>query len=138
MVATGTALLARLKLYAVTAQATEVAEQLVKAHVAHASQMGMQQVSKLINTLSTHLMDLSEELLKSDSPALPATTAAALARKQGALSAATALTMLIAVRLHDSLAQYLAFLLILLLLNCITVLRNVPPFGWFCFDIAPC
>lgn len=84
VMATGTALLARLRLYAVIAQATEVAEQLVKAHVGHASQMGMQQVSKLINTLSTHLMDLSEELLKSDSPALPATTAAALARKQGA------------------------------------------------------
>ena len=84
MVATGTALLARLKLYSVTAQATEVAEQLVKAHVGHTSQMGMQQVSKLINTLSTHLMDLSEELLKSDSPALPVTTATSLARKQGA------------------------------------------------------
>lgn len=83
VVATGTALLARLKLYAVTAQATEIAEQLVKAHVGHTSQLGMQQVSKLINTLSTHLMDLSEELLKSDSPALPSTTAAALARKQG-------------------------------------------------------
>ena len=84
MVATGTALLARLKLYAVTAQATEVAEQLVKAHVGPASQMGMQQVSKLINTLSTHLIDLSEELLKSDSPTPLASTAAALARKQGA------------------------------------------------------
>lgn len=87
MVATGTALLARLKLYAVTAQATEIAEQLVKAHVGPASQMGMQQVSKLINTLSTRLMDLSEELLKSDSPSPPATTAAALARKQGSLPA---------------------------------------------------
>lgn len=84
VVATGTALLARLKLYAVTAQATEIAEQLVKAHVGHTSQLGMQQVSKLINTLSTHLMDLSEELLKSDSPAPPSATAAALARKQGA------------------------------------------------------
>lgn len=82
VVATGTALLARLKLYAVTAQATEIAEQLVKAHMGPASQMGMQQVSKLINTLSTHLVDLSEELLRSDS-LTPATTAAALARKQG-------------------------------------------------------
>ncbi|KAL3150414.1 hypothetical protein ABBQ32_000252 [Trebouxia sp. C0010 RCD-2024] len=81
VVATGTTLLARLKLYAITAQATETAEQLVKAHVGPASQMGMQQVSKLINILSTHLVDLSEELLRSDSPA-PATTAAALARKQ--------------------------------------------------------
>ena len=109
MVATGTALLARLKLYAVTAQATETAEQLVKAHAGHASQMGMQQVSKLINTLSTHLMDLSEELVKSDSPALPATSAAALARKQGALSAAMALAILAAVALRDSLVQYLPF-----------------------------
>lgn len=90
MVATGTTLLARLKLYAITAQATETAEQLVKAHVGPASQMGMQQVSKLINILSTHLVDLSEELLRSDSPA-PATTAAALARKQGSLPAVSSL-----------------------------------------------
>lgn len=96
MVATGTALLARLKLYAVTAQATEVAEQLVKAHAGHASQIGMQQVSKLINTLSTHLMELSEELLKSDSPALPAATAAALAREQGACQLLWLLSLLAA------------------------------------------
>ena len=95
MVATGTALLARLKLYAVTAQATEIAEQLVKAHVGPASQMGMQQVSKLINTLSTHLVHLSEELLRSDSPA-PATTPAALARKQGSLSACCSCCILLA------------------------------------------
>ena len=83
VVATGTALLARLQLYAVTAQAADVAEQLVKAHLSHTSQMGMQQVSKLINSLSTHLVDLSEELLKSDSSAPPAGTAAALAQKKG-------------------------------------------------------
>ena len=85
VVATGSALLARLKLYAVTAQAAEVAEQLVKAHLADASQLGMQQVSKLINSLSAHLLDLSEELLKSDSPTPCVPTAAGLAQKQGSL-----------------------------------------------------
>ena len=119
VVATGTALLARLKLYAVIAQATEVAEQLVKAHVGHASQMGMQQVSKLINTLSTHLMDLSEELLKSDSPALRTITAAGLAWKQGA-------SLLL---WHCPCWQ---------LLGCVTALYNAKPFCWFCFASAQC
>lgn len=85
VVATGSALLARLKLYAVTAQAAEIAEQLVKAHMADTAPMGMQQVSKLINSLSAQLLDLSEQLLKSDSPTPPAATAAGLGQKQGSL-----------------------------------------------------
>ena len=66
--ATGAILLARLRLYAIIAKATETAEQLVKGHMANAPQLSMQQTSKLITTLGTQLTDLSEELLQSDDP----------------------------------------------------------------------
>lgn len=69
MVATGAILLARLRLYAVVAKTTETAEQLVKGHMGSAPQLSMQQTSKLLATLGTHLTDLSEELLQSDDPA---------------------------------------------------------------------
>ncbi len=85
VVAIGSALLRRLKLYAATARTTEVAEQLVKGHTSSGPQLTMQQVSKLINTLSTHLVDLSEELLKSDHPMPANASTVALAQKQGAL-----------------------------------------------------
>ena len=83
VVAIGSALLKRLRLYAVTARTTEVAEQLVKGHMSGAAQLlTSAQVSKLINTLSTHLGDLSEELLKSDDPTTDIMPSAA-AQKQG-------------------------------------------------------
>jgi hypothetical protein len=87
VVAIGSALLKRLRLYAVTAQTTEVAEQLVKGHMSGGAQLlTSAQVSKLINTLSTHLVDLSEELLKSDDPTTELMPSAA-AQKQGACPA---------------------------------------------------
>ena len=46
-----------------------------------APQLSMQQTSKLLATLGTHLADLSEELLQSDDPA-PAATAIGLAADQ--------------------------------------------------------
>lgn len=81
MVATGATLLARLRLYAVVAKTTETAEQLVKGHMGSAPQLSMQQTSKLLATLGTHLTDLSEELLQSDDPA-PAANAKGLAADQ--------------------------------------------------------
>ena len=85
VVAIGSTLLKRLRLYAVTAETTEVAEQLVRGHMSGGSQLlTSAQVSKLINTLSTHLVDLSEELMKSDEPTSSSAPNAALAQKQGA------------------------------------------------------
>lgn len=84
VVAIGSTLLKRLRLYAVTAETTEVAEQLVRGHMSGGSQLlTSAQVSKLINTLSTHLVDLSEELMKSDEPTSSSAPNAALAQKQG-------------------------------------------------------
>ncbi|KAL0053110.1 hypothetical protein WJX82_000994 [Trebouxia sp. C0006] len=86
VVAIGSALLKRLRLYAVTARTTEVAEQLVKGHMSGAAQLlTSAQVSKLINTLSTHLGDLSEELLKSDDPTTDIMPSAAAQKQEGHL-----------------------------------------------------
>ena len=94
VVAIGSALLKRLRLYAMTARTTEVAEQLVKGHMSGAPQLlTSAQVSKLINTLSTHLVDLSEEVLKSDDPTTE-TMPSAAAQKQGACSATYACSIM--------------------------------------------
>ncbi|KAL0034398.1 hypothetical protein WJX79_000220 [Trebouxia sp. C0005] len=86
VVAIGSALLKRLRLYAVTARTTEVAEQLVKGHMSGGAQLlTSAQVSKLINTLSTHLVDLSEELLKSDDPSAEIMPSAAAQKQAGHL-----------------------------------------------------
>lgn len=72
VVATGSLLLARLRLYSMTAKATETAEQLVKGHMVGAPQLSMRQTSELITTLGVRLTDLAEELVQSDDPAPPA------------------------------------------------------------------
>lgn len=83
VVAIGSALLKRLRLYAATAKTSEVAEQLVKGHMSSGPQLATQQVSKLFNTLSSQLVDLSEELITSEQPTPVSASTAALAQKQG-------------------------------------------------------
>ena len=82
VVAIATTLFGRLRLYTATARTTDAAEQFVKAHIGNAPHPTTAQMNKLVTSLTTNLMDLCQELLKSESPGLARTS---VAQKTGLL-----------------------------------------------------
>ena len=68
VVAIASTLFSRIRLYTVTARTADAAEQFVKHHVGTVPQPTTQQMNNLITSLTTNLMDLIQELLKSESP----------------------------------------------------------------------